>query len=148
MHTSLLLYSFHLAVNKKVPIYINTAFKEYLSYSQFHSHCLSPDGEIPDRNNLLTTGSSQKLSHLTLIGSKFDHIISLQTLGTMLMHACTQKQYNGNYRHDQETLKQLKLVKRKKAKVRINKRVRKQHSFRQTREKEEIPAPKKVSMYQ
>lgn len=33
----------------------------------------------------------------------------------MLMHACTQKQYNGNYRHDQETLKQLKLVKRKKA---------------------------------
>lgn len=74
MHTSLLLYSFHLAVNKKVPIYINTAFKEYLSYSQFHSHCLSPDGEIPDRNNLLTTGSSQKLSHLTLIGSKFDHI--------------------------------------------------------------------------
>lgn len=115
MHTSLLLYSFHLAVNKKVPIYINTAFKEYLSYSQFHSHCLSPDGEIPDRNDLLTTGSSRKLSHLTLIGSKFDHIISLQTLGTMLMHACTQKQYNGNYRHDQETLKQLKLVKRKKA---------------------------------
>lgn len=77
MHTSLLLYSFHLAVNKKVPIYINTAFKEYLSYSQFHSHCLSPDGEIPDRNDLLTTGSSRKLSHLTLIGSKFDHIISL-----------------------------------------------------------------------
>lgn len=66
-----------LGCKQKGPIYINTAFKEYLSYSQFHSHCLSPDGEIPDRNNLLTTGSSQKLSHLTLIGSKFDHIISL-----------------------------------------------------------------------
>lgn len=67
----------------------------------------------------------------------------------MLMHACTQKQYNGNYRHDQETLKQFKISQKEKGtKVRINKRVRKQHSFRQTRENEEIPAPKKVSMYQ
>lgn len=66
----------------------------------------------------------------------------------MLMHACTQKQYNGNYRHDQETLKQLKLVKRKKAQRSELTRELGNNSFRQTRENEEIPAPKKVSMNQ
>lgn len=114
MHSSLLLYLIHLTVNKKVAIYTNTDFKEYLSHSLFLSHCLSPDVVIPDRNNLQTTGSNRKLFHLMFIGSQFDHTIFSINPGHNA-NACTQKQYNDNYRHDQETIKQLKLVKRKEA---------------------------------